>query len=68
MPIYTFYPCRQDGSAATFEALELASDREARDRAARLLEQHPSCAAMVVWQGDRRVLALPRAGEHAPSP
>ena len=28
MPIYTFYPCRPDGSSTTFEAYELEDDGE----------------------------------------
>jgi len=61
MPIYTFYPCRPDGSSSTFEAFELTNDLEAEERAARLREQHPSCAFVTVWQGDREVLGPPLA-------
>lgn len=59
MPIYTFFPCRPDGSSSTFEAFELDGDAEAQRRAAQLLAQHPSCAVMTVWQGDREVLGPP---------
>lgn len=59
MPIYTFYPCRSDGSSTTFEAFELDGDDAARDRAALLVEQHPSCAFVTVWRGDREVLPAP---------
>jgi hypothetical protein len=59
MPIYTFYPCRSDGSSTTFEAFELDGDDAAQARAALLLEQHPSCAFVTVWLGDREVLAAP---------
>lgn len=60
MPIYTFYPCRPDGSAPTFEAFDLESDVEAQRRAIELLAQHPSCAYVTVWQGDREVLRPPQ--------
>ncbi|CAN7143487.1 hypothetical protein LJR225_000091 [Phenylobacterium sp. LjRoot225] len=60
MPIYTFYPCRPDGSSATFEAFELANDAEAQRRALALLPQHPTCAFVTVWQGDREVMGPPQ--------
>jgi hypothetical protein len=56
MPLYTFYPCRPDGSSTTFEAFELADDDEAQRRAMELLAAHPTCAFATVWQGDREVL------------
>lgn len=59
MPMYTFYPCRSDGSSSTFEALELDTDIQAKDHAPRLLRQHPTCAFVTVWRGDREVLAPP---------
>lgn len=59
MPIYTFYPCRTDGSSPTFEAFDLSGDDEALERARRLLDEH-ECAFVTVWQGDRQVLTLPR--------
>lgn len=59
MPIYTFYPCRADGSSTTFEAFELDGDHAARERAAVLRAQHPSCAFVTVWRGDHEVLPAP---------
>jgi hypothetical protein len=59
MPIYTFYPCRFDGSSTTFEVFELGGDDDARERAAVLKAQHPSCAFVTVWRGDSEVLAAP---------
>ena len=55
MPIYTFYPTRDDGSSPTFEAHELACDATALDRAAHILERHDTCEAVEVWDGDRHV-------------
>jgi hypothetical protein len=63
MPIYTFYPCRTDGSSPTFEAFDLFGDDEALARAGLLLAEHPTCAFVTVWQGDREVLTLPRAAQ-----
>lgn len=61
MPIYTFYPCRRDGSSATFEAFELDGDDDARKHAAVLKQQHPTCAFVTVWRGDSQVVPPPDA-------
>lgn len=63
--IYTFYCCKADGSATTFEAHELADDDLARDRASVLARLHPSCAYVAVYDADRLVLAgaQPTAGQ-----
>ena len=63
MPIYTFYPCRADGAPTTFEAIELRDDFEAQGHVARLLRQHPTCAFVTVWSGDRTVLGPPQAAQ-----
>ena len=69
MPVFTFYPCRPDGAAASFEAFELDSDDAARERALRMLERHPSCAYVVAWQGDRQVhVETRRAAPRPPGP
>jgi hypothetical protein len=57
MPLYTFYPCRPDGSSESFIAAELADDDEAVDRARIILHQHPSATRVAVWCGERKVLA-----------
>ena len=62
MPMYTFYPCKPDGSATTFEALDLGDDATAAERAGRLIGLHPECAYVNVWQADRKVLKLGRLG------
>jgi hypothetical protein len=61
MQLYTFYPCDCEGSAETFVVFELASDQEAQVRALQVLDQHPSCARVVVWCGDRKVLTRDRS-------
>jgi hypothetical protein len=58
--MYTFYLCKEDGSAASFEAFELQGDAEVTPRAAAMLNQHPGCAFVNVWQGDRKAMRLDR--------
>lgn len=62
MPMYTFYPCKPDGSAATFEALNLSDDASAAERAKKLIRLHPECAYLNVWQADRKVLKVDATG------
>ena len=61
MALYTFYLCQPDGSAASFEAVELADDAAAVDHAPAMLDQHRSCAYVMVWEGERRVHTRRRA-------
>lgn len=56
MAVYTFYLCNPGGGANSFEAFELGSDAEAPGRALRMLEDHPSCAYVAVWEDQRLVL------------
>lgn len=67
MPIYTFYPCRADGDAGSFDAAELASDTQARAHALRVLARHASCSHVVVWLGERQVMTCDR-GAAGPAP
>lgn len=60
MPLFTFYPCRRDGSSTAFETFEHATDGEALQRARRVLAEHASAVEVVVWQGERRVGAVDR--------
>ena len=60
MPLYTIYPTRPDGVAATFEAKNCLTDRMATAEALLLLERHPSASHVVVWQGLRRVVTFAR--------
>lgn len=55
MAIYTFFPRKSDGSALTFEAIELADDQAAMDHCRWVLSEHLSATEVVVWDGDRRV-------------
>jgi len=55
MPLFTFYPCRSDGSSTAFETFEEDGDAPALARAERVLSEHPSAVEVVVWQGERRV-------------
>ena len=61
MPIYTFYFCKADGSATTFEAHLLDGDDAARTYAEVLARQHPSCAYVALFEADREVPAPPGA-------
>ena len=61
MAIYTFYLCNPDGSSTSFEAFELGGDKSAPERALKLLGEHPSCAYVAVWEGDRPILERHRA-------
>jgi len=60
VPLYTIYPTKSDGVAATFEARSCPTDRLAMAEAMLLLEQHPSASHVVVWQGGRRVVTCAR--------
>jgi len=62
--LFTFYPCRADGSSSALETAECRDDDGAMTRASRVLDEHRSAVEVVVWQGERRVGALARvAGE-----
>jgi len=69
MPMYTFYCCKPDGSATTFEAHVLKGDEAAHDRASLLVRQHASCAYVAVFEADREVAKAhqPAIGEAASS-
>jgi hypothetical protein len=60
VPIYTFYPRMSDGSALTFDAVELADDQAAIDHCSLVLSEHMSATEVVVWDGDRRVYGVGR--------
>ena len=60
MPLFTFYPCRADGSSTTFETCECPDDNRALSIAERVLQEHQSSVEVVIWQGERRVGALAR--------
>jgi hypothetical protein len=60
VPLFTFYPCRSDGSSTAFESLELRNDAGALARARRVLDEHPSAVEVVVWNEERRVGAVER--------
>lgn len=56
MTLYTFYPCRADGTSDTFVCFDLADDTDAYVRALHVLDQHPTSSHVVVWAGERKVL------------
>ena len=61
MAIYTFYLCNLDGGSNSFEAFELGGDKSAPEHALKLLGEHPSCAYVAVWEGDRPIMERHRA-------
>jgi hypothetical protein len=65
VPLFTFYPCRPDGSSPAFETIECLDDAEALVRARRVLADHLSAVEVVIWQGERQVGALSRVTDAA---
>lgn len=53
--IYTFFLCRDDKGAATFEALDLPGDHHAAEAAASVLAEHHSARYVAIWQSDRLI-------------
>jgi len=60
MPLYSFFPCRSDGTSVSFETSEVRDDAEAFIQAGLLLQQHTTAAYVAVWLGDRSVCSVPR--------
>lgn len=61
MALFTFYPCRADGSSSAFETIDCVDDGEALLRARRVLDEHRSAVEVDIWQGERHVAELARA-------
>ena len=55
MALYTFYPCKRDGTSETFTCFDLQDDGEAQVRALQVLEDHRGSCEVVVFADDRRV-------------
>ena len=60
MALYTFYPCKPDGTSDTFTSLELQDDVEAYCRALDVLDDHEAAAHVVIWDDDRRIAVRAR--------
>jgi hypothetical protein len=60
MPVYTFYCCRPDDSAPSFEARALASEDAAARHAQHMLHDHRSCSHVVVCLEDEEIMTLRR--------
>lgn len=65
MPLFTFYPCRSDGSSIAFEVFECPDDGRALTVAQCVLNEHQSSIEVVIWQGERRVGAVSRVADPA---
>ena len=66
MITYLFYPRLIDGSALTFEAIDLSSDAEAMREARHVLSGHPSAVEVAVWDGERKVGRTTRRSSSIP--
>ena len=64
MPLYIFHLCQPDGGSPSFEAHEADHDSATFPLAGQLLDQHPGCAYVAVWQGERPVLSRHREAPH----
>jgi hypothetical protein len=60
MALYLFYLRGNHGAAPSPEAYELPTDGEAFERAAILLDRHPSADHVEIWAQDRAVAARHR--------
>lgn len=60
MALFTFYPRRRDGSATTFETIELPDDVSALVWARQVLAEHPSSVEVTVWRGESQIGAVAR--------
>lgn len=65
MPLYSFYPCRSDGSSAAFETIECRDEAHALVRARRVLDEHLSAVEVVIWHGELKVGAVGRVADPA---
>lgn len=61
MPLYTFYPCTEDGASTSMEAFFLETDDNARPFALKVMAEHPSCAFVSVWHEARPVMVRRRS-------
>jgi hypothetical protein len=59
---YFCYIHRETGGVPHFEVLAETSQGGAIDRAAKLMEQRADAVRAEVWEGERLVFTLPRAG------
>ena len=58
--LYVCYMQKAGGGAPYLEVLPDCSRARAESIAARLLEEHPDCASVDLWQGDSLILSLTR--------
>lgn len=66
MPLYTFFCCKADGSAPTFESHRLPSDEAAVAYSEALLKRQGSCSHVLVCEGDRDVATRGRKDASPP--
>ncbi|HEX2817184.1 MAG TPA: hypothetical protein VHN39_12350 [Phenylobacterium sp.] len=68
MPMYLFYPCRDDGLPTSLEAFELADDAAARDQACSVLAGHASATQVTVWCDGEALETVCRGPPHPGGP
>lgn len=66
MPLYVFYPTKDDGISPSFEAYACDDDQAALWLAATILTEHDAASYVSVWEGGRRVLICRRADQADP--
>lgn len=66
MPLYVFYPTKDDGVSPSFEAFACENDQAALWLAASILMEHEAASYVTVWEGARRVLTCRRKEDADP--
>ena len=51
--IYSFFPCRADGSSLALDLVDCDDDATAKRIAERILRRHDSAVEVVFWTGER---------------
>ena len=60
MSLYTFFLCKPNGDASSFQKVDLNDDAAAYEHSAAVLDQHLSAAYVAVWIGARKICAVAR--------
>jgi hypothetical protein len=57
MPFYTFHIFRENCAPTALDMVELPDDGATFLRSGELLDEHPTCDYVEVWDGERAVVA-----------
>jgi hypothetical protein len=63
MSVYLCYRLEGDGAVPAFDSVEAGDPAEALSWARGLLQRWPEWQAVEVWDGERRISTLTRAGD-----